>query len=84
MASLLGDIGERIMSSITLSLRRFTAFLFLLFAGGLALGWHLTTSQPQLVPLAILLTLALALLSYVNTAFATVAFILLTIILFVL
>ncbi|GEM_PF-2319357 len=84
MAGLLEDIGQRIMESVTLSLRRFTAFLFLLFTGGLALGWHITTTNPQLIPLAILLTLGLAVLAYVSTAFATIAFIVLAIILFVL
>lgn len=84
MAGLLADIGQRILDSVTLSLRRFTAFLFLLFAAGVAFGWHLTTNNPQLVPLAILATLGLALLAYVSSAFATIAFIVLTIILFVL
>ncbi len=81
---LLEDIGNTVMGSVTLTLRRFTSFLFILFAGGLALGWHIMNTNPQLMPLAILITLGLALLSYVNTAFATIAFLVLAIILFVL
>ena len=84
MAGLLEDIGNRVVESVTLSLRRFTAFMFLLFAAGLALGWHITLNNPQLMPLAILATLGLALLSYVSSAFAAIAFIVLALILFVL
>lgn len=84
MGGLLEDIGQRLVEAVTLTIRRFTAFLFLLFAAGLALGWHLTSTNPHLMPLAILATLGLAVLAYVSSAFAAVAFILLTIILFVL
>lgn len=80
----LEEIGNSIKKTLTFTLTRFTAFLYLLLALGLIVGWYLTTNLPHLVPLAILFTLALAVLAYMSPAFAVISSILLFVLIFVL
>jgi len=81
---ILKDLGYRIVDNLTTSIRRFTAFMFLLYTAGIVMGWLVMNHNPQLITLAILLPLFFALLAYFSTAFAVVSFIVLTLMLFVL
>lgn len=80
----LEDIGNSIVNALTFTLTRFTAFLYLLLAVGLTVGWYLTSHAPHIVPLAILLVLALAVLAYMSPAFAVISSVLLFVLVFVL
>jgi len=79
----LEDIGNLIKKTLTFTLTRFTAFIYLVLALGLVVGWFLNTNFPQLVPLAILGTVALAALAYISPAFAVISSILFFVLIFV-
>ncbi len=78
----LENIGNAILEGLTTSLRRFTAFLFLLFALGIVYGSLIVQHNPGMLPFAIGIPIILAVVAYFNTAFAVVFFILLAVFLF--
>ncbi len=80
---LLENIGNTIVESLTKSLRRFTAFLFLLFALGVAYGSLIVTNNPGMLVWAIGIPVILSVLAYFSTAIAVVSFILLAVLLLV-
>lgn len=73
----LEDISNSLVKSITRTVRRLAAFIFLVFAAGVGIGLHASsgTQETQLVALGG--PIALAALAYVSTAFAVAVFVLL-------
>ncbi|MBI3587877.1 hypothetical protein HY995_04025 [Candidatus Micrarchaeota archaeon] len=72
---LLEDIGYSIVDSLTLTLRRFAAFIFIIFALGVAYGAHLSVNNPTMLLWAIAVPLVLAAVAYVSTWFSVVVFV---------
>ena len=72
---LLENIGKNIVDYLTFSLRRFAAFIFLLFAIGIAYGSLIMTHNPGMLVWAIGVPVLLSVFAYVNTAFAAASFV---------
>ena len=75
MVTLLENIGNSIVDSLTLTLRRFTAFIFIVFTAGILVGANVVSHNPSMLVWAIVIPLFLSLLAYFSTAFAVVLFI---------
>ncbi len=71
---LLEDIVNSIVKYLTESIRRFTAFVFIVYAIGVVVGIRATSFSASMQGLSWQIPLLLALLSYVYTGVAVVFF----------
>lgn len=73
--SLINDIGKAIQNAIIQTPRNLSVFVFTIFALGIVIGSLVTIHQPDLLLLTVLIPIALAFLSYINTTFAVISFV---------
>lgn len=72
---ILNDFAQRLINNIAETVRKFTAFIFLVYTLGILVGIHVATYYPDLQLYALGGPLALAALAYVSTQFAVAIFI---------
>ncbi len=72
---IVNDIGNAIHKAITQTPRNLSVFVFTVFALGVVIGSLVTIHQPDMLLLAVLIPIALAFLSYINTTFAVISFV---------
>ncbi|MEK6924078.1 MAG: hypothetical protein AABW54_02480 [Candidatus Micrarchaeota archaeon] len=82
--STLEDIGKTVIKNLAASLRKFTAFMFIIYTIGVIVGMHVGANAPQYANIAVLAPIGLAALAYVSTAFAIAIFIVVALLLFLL
>jgi hypothetical protein len=75
---------EKIEKYVTAKIGAFVAFLFLLYAAGALTAIVIMTKYPQQVFLVALIPAAAGVLAYYNRAFATIAFFVLMLTIFIL
>ena len=78
------ELSNAFIKSLTRSVQRLAAFIFILFAAGVVMGLHVAGSGLENQVVAVAAPLALAALAFISARFATVIFVLLAIILFIL
>lgn len=80
----LGRLGQGIIDWLGETNRRFTAFVFMVYAVGVVVGSLVTQHRPDLSLAAVVVPLALAFLAYINNVFAIVSLFFFTLIIFLL